>query len=209
MDDIEDVVSAPRLPADAPPPGTEVVPRKTSKRQARQRKAAMGYDIPGTHSIYIKTYGCSHNFSDGEYMAGQLAAQGYGVTEEWDAADAYILNSCTVKNPSEAHFHTLVGAAKYQYVVASGLSCRELCSQCRFLCSAVVLSDLCCSADVCIGLSNIIASSDCNSNHGGRSQPEPDPTGGWGWGGGALRTPEWFYASMGFVGAGGVEFFFF
>lgn len=36
--------------------------------------------IPGTHSIYIKTWGCSHNNSDGEYMAGLLAANGYGLT---------------------------------------------------------------------------------------------------------------------------------
>ena len=30
--------------------------------------------------IYIKTWGCSHNNSDGEYMAGQLAAYGYKIT---------------------------------------------------------------------------------------------------------------------------------
>ena len=36
--------------------------------------------IPGTHSIYIKTWGCSHNNSDGEYMAGLLGASGYSIT---------------------------------------------------------------------------------------------------------------------------------
>lgn len=36
--------------------------------------------IPGTQSIYVKTWGCSHNNSDGEYMAGQLAAFGYKIT---------------------------------------------------------------------------------------------------------------------------------
>ena len=35
--------------------------------------------IPGTQKIYIKTWGCSHNNSDSEYMAGQLAAYGYKI----------------------------------------------------------------------------------------------------------------------------------
>ena len=36
--------------------------------------------IPGTQTVYIKTWGCTHNNSDSEYMAGQLAAYGYKVT---------------------------------------------------------------------------------------------------------------------------------
>ncbi len=34
-------------------------------------------NVPGLASIYVKTWGCTHNGSDGEYMAGQLAAYGY------------------------------------------------------------------------------------------------------------------------------------
>ena len=33
--------------------------------------------LPGQAKVFVKTWGCSHNVSDGEYMAGQLAAQGY------------------------------------------------------------------------------------------------------------------------------------
>ena len=33
--------------------------------------------LPGTHTVYLKTWGCTHNSSDSEYMAGQLAQQGY------------------------------------------------------------------------------------------------------------------------------------
>ena len=33
--------------------------------------------LPGTQSVYLKTWGCTHNSSDSEYMAGQLAQQGY------------------------------------------------------------------------------------------------------------------------------------
>lgn len=36
--------------------------------------------IPGTQTIFVKTWGCTHNNSDSEYMAGQLAAFGYKIT---------------------------------------------------------------------------------------------------------------------------------
>lgn len=28
---------------------------------------------PGTHNIFVKTFGCSHNISDSEFMTGQLS----------------------------------------------------------------------------------------------------------------------------------------
>ena len=37
-------------------------------------------NIPGVGSIFLKTWGCSHNHSDTEYMAGQLASNGYSIT---------------------------------------------------------------------------------------------------------------------------------
>ena len=55
---------------------------------------------PGAQSIYVKTMGCSHNVSDGEYMAGLLADYGYKIVDSIDSADACLFNSCTVKNPS-------------------------------------------------------------------------------------------------------------
>ena len=60
--------------------------------------------LPGQAKIYVKTWGCSHNVSDGEYMSGILAAQGYTVQDDKSSADVWILNSCTVKSPSEDHF---------------------------------------------------------------------------------------------------------
>lgn len=36
--------------------------------------------VPGTQTIFIKTWGCSHNSSDGEYMAGLLSNYGYKIT---------------------------------------------------------------------------------------------------------------------------------
>jgi len=60
--------------------------------------------LQGNASVFVKTWGCAHNSSDSEYMAGQLAAQGYNITQDKDSADLWLLNSCTVKNPAEEHF---------------------------------------------------------------------------------------------------------
>ena len=57
--------------------------------------------------IYVKTWGCSHNNSDSEYMAGLLAEQGYQIIFESNRAmeaDCWVLNSCTVKGPSQQTF---------------------------------------------------------------------------------------------------------
>ncbi|CAI5992619.1 unnamed protein product [Closterium sp. NIES-64] len=64
--------------------------------------------VPGTQSIFIKTFGCSHNQSDSEYMAGQLAAFGYQLVEVPSEADLWIINTCTVKNPSQSAMDTLI-----------------------------------------------------------------------------------------------------
>lgn len=57
--------------------------------------------IPGTQKIYVKTFGCSHNVSDSEYMMGQLVDYGYKLTDDPIEADLLLINSCTVKNPSQ------------------------------------------------------------------------------------------------------------
>lgn len=64
-----------------------------------QQPADAGF-VPGCARIYIRTWGCSHNTSDGEYMAGILASAGYEIVNDRAIADLWILNSCTVKTPS-------------------------------------------------------------------------------------------------------------
>ncbi|KAI3464344.1 hypothetical protein Pfo_021007 [Paulownia fortunei] len=73
------------------------------------------------HTIYMKTFGCSHNQSDSEYMAGQLSAFGYNLSENQDEADLWLINTCTVKSPSQSAMETLIGKcrnAKKPLVVA-------------------------------------------------------------------------------------------
>lgn len=56
-------------------------------------------------NIFIKTYGCSFNFSDSENLAGLLQDSGkYKIVDSEDAADLVIINSCTVKNNAETKF---------------------------------------------------------------------------------------------------------
>ena len=64
MEDIEDLASA------------AATPRQKAVGVGRRRGAtapacavdvaAADDDVPGAHSVYLKTYGCSHNSSDSE-----------------------------------------------------------------------------------------------------------------------------------------------
>ncbi|KAI9094597.1 hypothetical protein DFS34DRAFT_582746 [Phlyctochytrium arcticum] len=71
------------------------------------KKEGSDHFLPGRAAVYVKTWGCGHNNSDGEYMAGLLAANGYTVLlqdSQKNDADVWLLNSCTVKGPSEQTF---------------------------------------------------------------------------------------------------------
>ncbi|KAM5156807.1 threonylcarbamoyladenosine tRNA methylthiotransferase [Mantella aurantiaca] len=114
LDDIEDIVSAgdPK-PNDRQSARQNVVPRVRKRNQANaEEPPPSDSTIPGTQKIWIRTWGCSHNNSDGEYMAGQLAAYGYSITENQEQADLWLLNSCTVKSPAEDHFRNSIKKAQ-------------------------------------------------------------------------------------------------
>ena len=72
--------------------------------------------------IYIKTFGCSHNASDSEYMAGILSQEGYEIVDNLEDSDLTIINSCTVKSPSQAAFlNTVIKSKKFnKHVVVGG-----------------------------------------------------------------------------------------
>ncbi|KNE63754.1 MiaB-like tRNA modifying enzyme, archaeal-type [Allomyces macrogynus ATCC 38327] len=77
---------------------------------------------PGKAKVYVRTWGCSHNNSDSEYMAGILASHGYTIVATGDDADLWVLNGCTVKNPSEQTFVNAIRQAqdKGKKVVLAG-----------------------------------------------------------------------------------------
>ncbi|NWU58998.1 CDKAL methylthiotransferase, partial [Dromas ardeola] len=117
LEDIEDIVSAEDLkPHDRQFVRKNVFPkvRKRNSQKNIQTDDDPPSDsiIPGVQKIWIRTWGCSHNNSDGEYMAGQLAAYGYKITDNSAEADLWLLNSCTVKNPAEDHFRNSIKKAQ-------------------------------------------------------------------------------------------------
>ncbi|XP_031639370.1 threonylcarbamoyladenosine tRNA methylthiotransferase isoform X2 [Contarinia nasturtii] len=93
-----------------------------SKADKVERTILQSSIIPGTQKVYVKTWGCAHNNSDSEYMAGQLATFGYNLTRDKTSADLWLLNSCTVKNPSEDTFRNEVqsGLDTGKHVVVAG-----------------------------------------------------------------------------------------
>ncbi|GLV44868.1 uncharacterized protein CBL_14560 [Carabus blaptoides fortunei] len=124
--DIEDLISSQDITPHERYNNRKAIKIRVKKRQRREEvpeipKSVMS-NIPGTQTIYVKTWGCAHNSSDSEYMAGQLAAYGYSLTQEKDKADLWLLNSCTVKNPAEDHFRNEIDSAKRQgkHIVLAG-----------------------------------------------------------------------------------------
>ena len=83
LDDIEDIISKDDLtPNDRIPIKKDVLPKARKGKRSKllmDEKPVSDSIIPGTQKIYVKTWGCSHNNSDSEYMAGQLAAYGYKI----------------------------------------------------------------------------------------------------------------------------------
>ena len=103
---------------------------KTKKKKVNQNKKEEEKDEKNEKSssshnnkrIFVKTFGCSHNASDSEYMIGILAQNGYEIVDNLEDSDLTIINSCTVKSPSQAAFlNTVTKSKQYnKHVVVGG-----------------------------------------------------------------------------------------
>lgn len=88
IDDIEDLISSQDItPKERYSNKKNVTVRVKKAKNVILDRANDGYEapcsiIPGTQTIYIKTWGCTHNSSDSEYMAGQLSSYGYTLTSK-------------------------------------------------------------------------------------------------------------------------------
>lgn len=123
IDDIEDIVNKNSSPGEIRQENKRlVVPKSRRIKQTREEPVQADSIIPGTQKVWLKTWGCSHNNSDSEYMAGQLASYGYKITDDSESADLWLLNSCTVKNPAEDHFRNEIKKAreKQKKIVVAG-----------------------------------------------------------------------------------------
>lgn len=78
--------------------------------------------VPGVAKIMVKNFGCNHNRSDSESMMGLLSEYGYTLVYELDDCDLIVINSCTVKGPSQDSCKNLIELAKSKnkFVVVTG-----------------------------------------------------------------------------------------
>ena len=62
--------------------------------------------------LKILTYGCQMNVAESERMAGQLQKIGYTLTENLDAADLVLFNTCCVRATAEDKIYGKIGEIK-------------------------------------------------------------------------------------------------
>lgn len=85
IEDIEDLISSQDISIKARYSNKSMINIR-AKKQKTMELSKEEYpqpdcsSIPGTQTIYIHTWGCTHNSSDSEYMAGQLVSYGYKIT---------------------------------------------------------------------------------------------------------------------------------
>lgn len=125
IEDIEDLISSQDITPKERYSSRKNITVRSKRNQLREelpQPPVFNSIVPGTQTIYVKTWGCTHNSSDSEYMAGQLAAYGYRLTEDKSKADLWLLNSCTVKSPAEDHFRNEIEAGRKQgkHIVVAG-----------------------------------------------------------------------------------------
>ncbi len=62
-----------------------------------------------TKKVHIKTYGCQMNAYDSVRMAEVLAPEGYAETEDIDAADLIVLNTCHIREKAAEKIYSELG----------------------------------------------------------------------------------------------------
>lgn len=82
--------------------------REYSKMVASVLEARFG----GSPLAFVHTYGCQGNVSDSERIKGQLAAMGYGFTEDVGQADLVLFNTCAVREHAQDRVYGNIGALK-------------------------------------------------------------------------------------------------
>ncbi|MCH8810502.1 MAG: tRNA (N6-isopentenyl adenosine(37)-C2)-methylthiotransferase MiaB [Gemmatimonadetes bacterium] len=59
--------------------------------------------------VYVETYGCQMNISDGELMEGILEAHGYEISASPEDADVILVNTCAIREHAERRVLGRVG----------------------------------------------------------------------------------------------------
>ncbi len=71
--------------------------------------------------VYVKSFGCPTNLTDGEVISGCLLKAGYEIIKTPQDADILVYNTCAVKSPTENRmFNILVKVPKDKRLVITG-----------------------------------------------------------------------------------------
>ena len=65
-----------------------------------------------TRRFYVRTFGCQMNEHDSERIAGLLAADGMEPTDDLDAADVVVLNTCCIRENADNKLYGHLGHLK-------------------------------------------------------------------------------------------------
>jgi tRNA-2-methylthio-N6-dimethylallyladenosine synthase len=65
-----------------------------------------------TERFYLRTYGCQMNEHDSERIAGHLVSQGMEPTDDLDAADVVVLNTCCIRENADNKLYGHLGRLK-------------------------------------------------------------------------------------------------
>src|SRR3954452_15388529 len=65
-----------------------------------------------TRRFYVRTYGCQMNEHDSERIAGVLAADGMGPTDDLAEADVIVLNTCCIRENADNKLYGHLGDLK-------------------------------------------------------------------------------------------------
>jgi tRNA-2-methylthio-N6-dimethylallyladenosine synthase len=68
--------------------------------------------VPEPRRFYIRTFGCQMNEHDSERIAGLLAAEGMQHTDDVDAADVVVFNTCCVRENADNKLYGHLGRVK-------------------------------------------------------------------------------------------------
>ena len=60
-------------------------------------------------SVYLETFGCQMNVLDSQLVVSQLRGLGYRFTDDWQAADVVLYNTCSVREQAENKVWSRVG----------------------------------------------------------------------------------------------------
>ncbi|KAG1652547.1 hypothetical protein FOA52_007138 [Chlamydomonas sp. UWO 241] len=106
----------------------------------RQKGAPPGVE-PNGKTFHIRTFGCQMNSADSERMAGALERVGYMCTDEPDAADVLIYNTCSIREKAENKVYSALGrqakrkrgkdAGSFKIVVAGCVAQQEASTMMR------------------------------------------------------------------------------